>query len=239
MAVSHHGQRKINASRLVAKAQNCKFRWAEKSAREVEKLRPHDEKAGVQRDTPTMLRDLAEHLRCCARELSRFRRSGRGTTAVEYALIAPAFLATLIAVLQTCVFAFAQRTLQNAAMQAGRLIMTGQVQSGNVTQKQFQNNVCPMIKPLFNCNALMVDVQSYSSLSGAVTSTPPLTYNGQGQVTNSWSYNPGTPGQVVIVRLIYQWSVVGGPLGFMLSNLPNGYSEMMGISAFRAEPYSS
>jgi hypothetical protein len=25
----------------------------------------------------------------------------------------------------------------------------------------------------------------------------------------------------------------------MLSNLPNGYSEMMGISAFRAEPYSS
>ena len=43
---------------------------------------------------------------------------------------------------------------------------------------------------------------------------------------------------VDIVRLIYQWSVVGGPLGFMLSNLPNGYSEMMGISAFRAEPYS-
>ena len=69
-----------------------------------------------------------------------------------------------------------------------------------------------MIKPLFNCNALMVDVQSYSSLSGADTSTPPLTYNGQGQVTNSWSYNPGTLGQVVIVRLIYQWSVVGGPL---------------------------
>jgi hypothetical protein len=55
-------------------------------------------------------------------------------------------------------------------------------------------------------------------------------------VTNSC---PGTLGQVVIVRLIYQWSVVGGPLGFMLSNLPNGYSEMMGISAFRAEPYSS
>ena len=155
------------------------------------------------------------------------------------ALIAPAFLATLIAVLQTCVFAFAQQTLQNAAMQAGRLIMTGQVQSGNVTQKQFQNNVCPMIKPLFNCNALMVDVQSYTSFSGADTSTPPLTYNGQGQVTNSWSYNPGSPGQVVIVRLIYQWSVVGGPLGFMLSNLPNGYSEMMGISAFRVEPYSS
>jgi hypothetical protein len=67
-----------------------------------------------------------------------------------------------------------------------------------------QNNVCPMIKPLFNCNALMVDVQSYTSFSGADTSTPPLTYNGHGQVTNSWSYNPGILGQVVIVRLIYR-----------------------------------
>lgn len=235
MAVSHHGQRKINASRLVAKAQNCKFRWAEKPAREVEKLRPRDEKAGVQRDTPTMLRDLAGHLRRCARELSRFRRSGRGTTAVEYALIAPAFLATLIAVLQTCVFAFAQQTLQNAAMQAGRLIMTGQVQSGNVTQKQFQNNVCPMIKPLFNCNALCAELfvaQRRRYLDAAID----LQRAGAGdQFLVVQSRHPRTGRH----RAPDLSSVVGGPLGFMLSNLPNGYSEMMGISAFRAEPYSS
>ena len=75
------------------------------------------------------------YLRRCARDLAHFRRSQQGATAVEFALIAPAFLAMLIAVLQTCVFVFAQQTLQNAAMQAGRLIMTGQVQNGNVTQR--------------------------------------------------------------------------------------------------------
>lgn len=165
-----------------------------------------------------MVRDLARYLRRCARELAHFRRSQQGATAVEFALIAPAFLAMPIAVLQTCVFVFAQQTLQNAAVQAGRLIMTGQVQNGNVTQSQFLNSICPMIRPLF-------------------TSTPQLNYDGQGQVTNSWSYDPGTPGQVVIVRLIYQWSVVSGPLGFVLSNLPNNSAEMMGISAFRVEPY--
>jgi hypothetical protein len=41
----------------------------------------------------------------------------------------------------------------------------------------------------------------------------------------------------MVVQLIYQWSVVGGPLGFILSNLPNGSAEVMGISAFRVEPY--
>jgi Flp pilus assembly protein TadG len=186
-----------------------------------------------------MVRDLPRYLRRCAREVGRFRRSRQGTTAVEFALIAPAFLATLIAVLQTCVFVFAQQTLQTAAVQAGRLIMTGQVQSGNVTQSQFLSTICPMITPLFNCNSLIIDVQSYTSFSGADTSTPQSTYNGRGQVSNSWSYNPGTPGHVVIVRLIYQWSVVGGPLGFVISNLPNSSAEMMGISAFRVEPYGS
>jgi Flp pilus assembly protein TadG len=180
-----------------------------------------------------MVRELPRSFRRCARQVARFRRSQQGATAVEFTLIAPAFLATLIAVLQTCVFVFAQQTLQNAAVQAGRLIMTGQVQNGNVTQSQFLSNICPMIRPLFNCNSLIIDVQSYTSFSGVDTSTPQLNYNGQGQVTNSWSYNPGTPGQVVIVRLIYQWSVVSGPLGFVLSNLPNNSAEMMGISAFR------
>jgi len=150
------------------------------------------------------------------------------------------FLATLIAILQTCVFVFAQQTLQTAAMQAGRLIMTGQVQNGNMTQNQLMtNNICPMLQPLFNCNSVMVDVQSYSSFSGVDTSTPTLSYNGRGQVSNNWSFDPGTPGQVVIVRLIYQWPVVGGPLGFALSNLPNSSAEMMGISAFRVEPFGS
>jgi Flp pilus assembly protein TadG len=129
-----------------------------------------------------MVRDLARYLRRCARELAHFRRSQQGATAVEFALIAPAFLAMLIAVLQTCVFVFAQQTLQNAAVQAGRLIMTGQVQNGNVTQSQFLNSICPMIRPLFNCNSLIIDVQSYTSFSGADTSTPQLNYDGQQQL---------------------------------------------------------
>jgi Flp pilus assembly protein TadG len=128
-------------------------------------------------------------------------------------MIAPAFLATLIAVLQTCVFVFAQQTLQNAAMQAGRLIMTGQVQSGNVTQSQFQNNVCPDDQAAVQLQRVDGRCAELFVVQRADTSTPPLTYNGQGQVTNSWSYNPGAPAQVVVVRLIHQWSVVGGPLG--------------------------
>jgi hypothetical protein len=41
----------------------------------------------------------------------------------------------------------------------------------------------------------------------------------------------------MVVQLIYPWSVVGGPLGFTLAHLPNNAGELMGVTAFRVEPY--
>ena len=41
----------------------------------------------------------------------------------------------------------------------------------------------------------------------------------------------------MVVQLAYQWPIFGMPLGSVLSNTGNGTTEMMGISAFRVEPY--
>lgn len=181
-----------------------------------------------------MLRNLARYL---WRNATRFRAARRGATVVEFALIAPAFLATLIAILQSTLFLFAQATLQNAAVEAGRLFMTGQAQNAGTTQTQFENEICPMISALFTCANLMVNVSAYSDFSGASSSAPTLTFNSSGQVTNSWSYTSGTPGQVMVVQLIYLWPIVAGPLGYVLPNISNGTTEMMGVTTFRVEPY--
>ena len=86
-----------------------------------------------------------------------------------------------------------------------------------MTKTQFNNWVCQNIYALFNCNNLMINVQTYASFSSASTSAPTLTYNAQGQVNNTWTYNPGGPGDIVVVQVMYQWPVVLGPLGFNLS----------------------
>lgn len=169
------------------------------------------------------------------RAVGRLGADEQAASAVEFALIAPAFVALLIAIFQVAVFLFAQQNLQNAAVQAGRQLMTGQAKSDS--QTQFKNRICSAYLPsiLFRCNSLVVVVQSYSNFAAANTSTPALYNNGQPVTT--WAYNPGTPGEVVVVQLVYPWSVVTGPLGFVLSNLPNGAATMMGVTAFRVEPY--
>jgi Flp pilus assembly protein TadG len=184
-----------------------------------------------------MPRNRATYFQRLRRAIGRFTRTTGGATAVEFAIIAPPFLATLLAIFEVTIFLFAQQVLQNAAVESGRLFMTGQAQNSSTTQSQFQTAVCPMVSALFNCNSLMVNVQTYSTFSGASAAAPTLTFDGHGNVTNTWSYSPGTPGQVMVVQLIYQWPIVNIPLGSVLPNLGNGHAEMMGVSAFRVEPY--
>ena len=185
-----------------------------------------------------MFRNLSRHLRRRAGAVARFCLSRGGTTAVEFAFIAPPFFALIIAIFQMTMFLFAQQALQTAAVSAGRLVMTGQVQNAGLTQAQFKtNDVCPLLSAMFTCSNVYVNVQMYNDFSSASTASPTLTYNTDGSVSNTWAYSLGSPGQVMVLQLVYQWPIISGPLGSVVKNLGNGTAEMMGITAFRVEPY--
>jgi Flp pilus assembly protein TadG len=164
-------------------------------------------------------------------------RSDSGATAVEFALVAAPFIALLVAILQTMVVFFAQRLLDEVVSQASRTIQTGQAQTSNLTQSQFTNWVCQKTVILFTCANYMVNVQSYSSFSSASTATPTLTFDSSGNVTNTWNYSLGSPGDIVVVQVLYQWPIILGPLGFNLSNLANGNRLLISSNVFKREPY--
>ncbi|WP_454648548.1 TadE/TadG family type IV pilus assembly protein [Bradyrhizobium liaoningense] len=165
-----------------------------------------------------------------------FSRDKSGATAVEFALVAAPFLALIIALIQTFLVFFAQQTLESIVRQSARLVMTGQVQSAQMTQAAFKQKVCEQIVILFNCNGLMVDMQVATSWTSANTGMPNLTFDGSGKVTNTWQYDPGAAGDIVVLRVMYVWPVVLGPLGFNLSNLSNGNRLIMSSAAFQNEP---
>jgi Flp pilus assembly protein TadG len=174
-----------------------------------------------------------------SRRRSRLRAllaDANGATAVEFGLVAAPFIALLVGIIQTFLVIFASQLLETVVVQASRQILTNQAQNANTTQTGFTNLVCQQVAILFNCSGLMVDVQSVSSFSSTSTAAPVLTFNGQGKVTNTWQYNPGGPGQIVVVRVMYQWPVFLGPLGFTLSNLANGNRLIMASAAFQNEP---
>src|ERR1051325_8196244 len=169
-----------------------------------------------------MLRQIRSKLTIRAR---RFGRAQDGATAVEFALVATPFLALLFAIVETALVFFADQTLEAAVSETSRLIMTGQAQTNGYSQADFKTAVCNYLtSTMFDCSSgVYVDVKSYSSFS-AINNNPPIV-NGQFDTSNM-AYTPGGPGEIVVVRLYYQWPITVSLLGDNLSTL-NGNKRLL------------
>ncbi len=161
-----------------------------------------------------------------------------GAAAVEFGLVAAPFLALVFAIIETAIVFFAGQALETAVANSSRLIMTGQAQELKASMQAHSRMRCAhKIYGLFDCqNGVYVDVRTFSSFS-SVTMPSPVDANGNFQ--NNFSYQPGGPGDIVVVRLFYQYPVYVSLLGFNLSNVNGGKRLLAATAAFRNEPYSN
>jgi len=164
----------------------------------------------------------------------RFFKSKSGSALIEFAFIAPPFIALLLAILETALVFLAQQFLQSATTQTARLIMTGQAQAQNMTATQFQQAVCANGIALFTCGSIYVNSQKFSTFS-SMSMLNPLS---SGVFTPaSLKFTTGNPGDIMLVQVFYQWPVYLAPLGFDLSNMKGNMRLLVGTAVFRNEPY--
>jgi hypothetical protein len=172
-----------------------------------------------------------------AAAVRRIVRQQDGAAAVEFALVAAPFLALVFAIMETAIVFFAGQALETAVADSARLIMTGQVEDQKLTQAQFKDAVCAKIYGLFNCqNGVHVDVKKFSSFESITTPMPsPVDANGNYQ---NLGYDPGKRGDIVVVRLFYQYPVYVSLLGYgaSMSDVVGGKRLLAATAAFRNEP---
>lgn len=200
--------------------------------------------------------------RCCA----NVRRDRQGTVALEFAIVGPAFIALLLAILYTMCIYLAQQMLETAAQGAGRLLLTGAAQTskmanGNVgmTAADFKNAICNgasgtdangqaftipvLLPPMLTCSRLTVNVTSATSYNVSNTAAPTFTYDSNGVLTSTntgYTYQSNGEGKnrIVVVQLIYLWPTGRGPLGLNMINEPNANRKLVATSVFTTENYS-
>ena len=185
--------------------------------------------------------------------LRRFRRNRKGDAVVQFALVAPMFFALLFAIIETALMFLASQVLETITQESARLIFTGQQQTQQLTagqllacplqpdptkpanpQGQFKCLACANIPALLDCSKLSVDVESYPSFS-AVTINSQI--DGSGNFVNNMQYNPGGPGDIVVVRLFYQWPLFVTGLGYNIANMSGNQRLLVATAAFENEPY--
>jgi Flp pilus assembly protein TadG len=166
--------------------------------------------------------------------LRRFRRNRGGSAAIEFALVAPVFFALLFAIIETAIMFFASQVLETITQESARMILTGQAQTASYTQAQFKTYVCSQIPALFNCANVYVDVESYSTFSGVSINSQ---IDASNNFINNMQYNPGGPGDIVVVRVFYAWQLFVTGLGYNISNMSGSQRLLVATAAFRNEPY--
>ena len=81
-------------------------------------------------------------------------------------------------------------------------------------------------------------MKNYSTISPSINNTlKPLDAGGNVQTSERFGYAPGGPGDIVVVRLLYQWPVYVSLLGLNLSDTTGNKRLLMSTIAFRNEPY--
>lgn len=138
----------------------------------------------------------------CGMMTRRFLRHNQGAAAVEFAFVALPFLALLFMIIEVALVFLAQGSLEIAAADAGRLVLTGQAQS--LDASTFKEKICARQYAMFDCNALYVDVKSYGSEFSKIDNT--IQYDSGGHPKTEFS--PGKVEEVAVVRLLYYWPII-------------------------------
>jgi Flp pilus assembly protein TadG len=131
--------------------------------------------------------------------------------------------------------------LETATEEAGRMIRTGQFQtSGASTKADFKTLVCSQMSWFrANCESKMgVEVETFGVddfEAMAARTAPNLT--GYPNITTCFA--PGNPGDVVLVRTLYEWKLFTPLLNRALVNVGEGTRVISTVAAFRNEPFNN
>ena len=179
------------------------------------------------------------------RRLKKYRASEAGATAVEFAIVGGPFLYLLCAILEMGMMLFTEYALEHAAAQAARLVRTGQAQNDAMTADSFKQIVCDNVAFLDCESKLFVDVRKYDDFA-SVSAPSSITTDDDGNkemsddITVAAQFDPGGPGDVVVVRVYYAWDLFVPSIPGMsgLSNL-SGHRRLLSTTfAFQNEPYT-
>ncbi len=176
--------------------------------------------------------------------LLRFAAARRGTTAIEFAIIALPFCVLMFGIIELGMVFMVSLTLQNATDNAARQIRTGGFQtSGSNAKGDFKTLVCNRMAWLATpcLTKLTVAVQTFADFNTASGNSATAGTSWTPAAAAATCFSTGAPGDIVLVRTYYEWDVFTPLLNTALVNMGAGSNKRLisTVATFRNEPYST
>jgi Flp pilus assembly protein TadG len=169
--------------------------------------------------------------------IRRFSRETKGSTAIEFAILAMPFIALIFAILETCLSFGTQQLLANAVDRVSRDVRTGRVKVASLSGPQLKDLICGKISIMApdGCPDLIVDLNNYTTFANVPTRVP---LTGGGDINQAgFTVNPGGPGTVNHLRAYYRFPVLADFMRKYMSNMPGGKTLLLSSATWRNEAF--
>lgn len=166
-------------------------------------------------------------------------RSREGATAVEFAMIAFPFFFMLFAILEIALLFVTNSVLENAVIETGRTVRTGEANNAGMTAEQFKTSLCTRMS-IFSVDCpsrATVDVRVITSFRNA--NPPDPLANGTSFNASGLSYATGQPGDLMLIRVWYRQPLITPFMAQAMSKLKDGATILVATTTFRNEPFTA
>lgn len=185
--------------------------------------------------------------------MARFLLRSRceGTTAIEFAIVAPALFLLIIGALEVSLMMFTGNILEGATAIGSRIGKTGYTSGGLPREEYIRTRINELSGGFLDPNLLQIDILSYHNFSNIGQPEPCLTptcgkgaanvdftdINGNG----AWDQDQGQvsaggAGAIVLYRVRYPWTLFT-PLLRQFMGDENGVFNISAVATVRNEPF--
>lgn len=165
--------------------------------------------------------------------LGKFRSDARGVTAIEFAMLSPAFFLLLFGIIETSIIFIGDMTLEKSTMTMARHVRVGTVSKENMTSEEFRRQLCQGIVIPMKCSELGIDLRSYSTFAEIQT------ISGHEPVqAGTTRFEEIRPGAIMALRVSYDWPIfVEIVRKYLATNGDEDAHTLRANNVFRVEPF--
>nr|WP_224665252.1 TadE/TadG family type IV pilus assembly protein [Mesorhizobium sp. ES1-1] len=180
------------------------------------------------------------------RALTRFFRDRRGSTALEFAILALPFALLVFAILESCISFAGQEVMANITDDIARQLRTGQLKPPDVAGTKLRDKICSRLEIIVSqdCpNLLLVDLRQYATFADAASASFQIK-NGevvlmQGANPQPFAIAPGLAETKNMLRVFYKWPVMTDLMAKSMANLNGGKTLHFASVTWQNEPFDN
>ena len=174
----------------------------------------------------------------------RFLGDRRGSTAIEFSMLALPFALLVFAILESCISFAGQEVMTNITDDIARQLRTGQLRQTDVAGTKLRDMICSKLEIIVaaNCPGLLVDLRAFPTFDDAAKAGFKISGADivlTGTTDTTFQVQTGLAETKNMLRVFYKWPVMTDFMASSMANIDGGKTLHFASVTWQNEPFNN